>query len=182
MGTNENKPDMETIADIVREMREAAKSTDLFNGEEVGEPLIRGTKVEEWADRIETAAERERNAHTNDIHNALYMATGIPGNAAAMRVALLNVRRIASINICECEGDYSDKKAIEIVDAALSAPARNCDVGTAEEQQARHYAWCRKHGIDGDNKVNCAHPDMSCVLCALRWAQMPYEGKEKSNG
>jgi hypothetical protein len=59
--------------------------------------------------------------------------------------------------------------------AALAEPPRNCDVGTAEEQQARHCAWCRKHGIDGDNKVNCAHPDTSCDLCALRWAQMPYE-------
>lgn len=49
----------ETLAAILAEMRAAAKSTDLFNGEEVGEPLIRGTKVEEWADRIEAAAERK---------------------------------------------------------------------------------------------------------------------------
>lgn len=64
------------------------------------------------------------------------------------------------------------------IDAALAEPVRNCDVGTVEEQQARHCAWCRKHGIDGDNKVNCAHPDMSCILCTLRWAQMPYVEKD----
>ena len=57
---------------------------------------------------------------------------------------------------------------------------RNCDVGTAEEQQARHHAWCCEYGIFGDNKVNCSNPDMRCALCALRWAQMPYEeGGEK---
>ena len=65
-------------------------------------------------------------------------------------------------------------------EAEIVRPRRNCDVGTAEEQQARHCAWCRKHGIDGDNKVNCAHPDMSCDLCTLRWAQMPY--KEAQGG
>ena len=54
-------------------------------------------------------------------------------------------------------------------------PLRNCDVGTAEEQDSRHSNWCRKYGIDGDMEVACAHPDMSCTLCALRWGQMPYE-------
>lgn len=89
-------------------------------------------------------------------------------NAAAMLEALKTVKRYLdgyTVNVPEMRSQ---------VDAALSAPPRNCDVGTAEEQQARHCAWCRKHGIDGDNKVNCAHPDMSCDLCTLRWAQMPY--------
>lgn len=56
----------EPLAAVLAEMRASSLST-----------------VRAWADRIETAVERERNAHTNDIHNALYMATGIPGNAAA---------------------------------------------------------------------------------------------------
>lgn len=69
---------------------------------------------------------------------------------------------------------------IDTVKSALAEPVKNYEVGTAEEQQARHCAWCREHGIDGDNKVNCAHPDISCDLCALRWAQMPYkEGGDK---
>lgn len=58
---------------------------------------------------------------------------------------------------------------------ALAEPVLNCEVGTAEEQRMRHYKWCRKHGLDGDNKANCRHSDMSCSLCVLRWAQMPYE-------
>ena len=57
----------------------------------------------------------------------------------------------------------------------LKKSLRNCDVGTADEQDARHSKWCRKYGIDGDMEVACAHQDMSCTLCALRWAQMPYE-------
>lgn len=73
------------------------------------------------------------------------------------------------------------KRISDKIKDALAAPPRNCDVGTAEEQQARHCAWGRKHGIDGDNKVNCAHPDMSCDLCTLRWSQMPYVEKEGGN-
>ena len=63
----------ETRADILREMREAAKTTDLFNGEEVGEPLIRGGCVEDWADRIEEAVQREHDSFQrvlNSSHDA----------------------------------------------------------------------------------------------------------------
>lgn len=63
---------------------------------------------------------------------------------------------------------------------SLKKSLRNCDLGTAEEQGARHSKWCRKYGIDGDMEVACAHQDMNCTLCALRWAQMPYgEGGAK---
>jgi hypothetical protein len=69
---------------------------------------------------------------------------------------------------------------METIDKIASEPLRNCEVGTAEGQSVRHYEWCRKHGIDGDKEVACAHPDMTCSLCVLRWAQMPYEeGEEK---
>lgn len=70
--------------------------------------------------------------------------------------------------------------ALDKAKAALAEPIRNCDVGTAEEQYARHSKWCCHYDIDGYMEVACAHPDMNCILCALRWAQMPYdEGGEK---
>ena len=59
--------------------------------------------------------------------------------------------------------------------STLSEPVLNCEIGTVEDQKLRHGEWCRKHGIDGDMKVACAHTDMTCALCLLRWAQMPYE-------
>ena len=58
-------------------------------------------------------------------------------------------------------------------EAEIGRPPRNCDVGTAEEQDTRHSKWCRHYGIDGDMEVACASQD--CSLCVLRWAQMPYE-------
>ena len=57
----------------------------------------------------------------------------------------------------------------------LKKSLRNCDVGTAEEQDARHSKWCRSYGIDGTMYVPCARPNMNCSLCALRWSQMPYD-------
>ncbi len=58
----------------------------------------------------------------------------------------------------------------ECARAALSAPPRNCDVGTAEEQASRFIALC--------DSLKC--PSCPCRFgkttdCALNWAQMPYE-------
>ena len=82
-------------------------------------------------DRIDAEAERERNEHTNDIHNALYMATGIPGNAAALREALNLVGHLANDlrNITERDTEVRAdvNEIVDVCRAALAAPARNCD-------------------------------------------------------
>ena len=66
-----------TLDAILAEMRDLAdhRAADA-GGERPAIELLRS-----YADRIEAAAERERNAHTNDIHDALYKATGIPEHA-----------------------------------------------------------------------------------------------------
>lgn len=123
----------ETLAAILAEMRDFCSgwSEDVDVTVKVG--LIYG-----WMCRIEAAAERERNAHTNDIHDALYLATGIPGNTSAMREALEEIYNEAQ-NIC----DYCDEQRIvshradkieRIVNTALAVPARNADrFHTADE-------------------------------------------------
>ena len=50
----------QNIRDVVAEMKQKAKSSPLFDGEEVGEPLIRGSQVCDWADRIEEALGTEK--------------------------------------------------------------------------------------------------------------------------
>lgn len=65
------------------------------------------------------------------------------------------------------------------VDAALSAPLRNCDVGTASQQAQRFAELCASHSKDGARGI-C---DDKCPFygkeygsdCALHWAQLPYE-------
>jgi len=69
--------------------------------------------------------------------------------------------------------------------AALAMPARNCDVGTAEEQWTRFERQCEAHRLPTDHDYcSCScKVDGGCVNeCAIIWAQMPYDGKEKENG
>ena len=92
--------------------------------------------------------------------------------------------------ICE----YRDEPAIvhhranlieRAVNAALSKPPRNCDVGTASQQAQRFAELCTSHSKDGARGI-C---DEKCQFygkeygsdCALVWAQMPYETNEKGN-
>lgn len=65
--------------------------------------------------------------------------------------------------------------------AALAAPPRNCDVGTAEEQEKRFHDFCRaRHLPRMEESRYCAYkcPLEGDTCCELQWAQMPYVEKE----
>lgn len=110
------------------------------------------------------------------------------GSAAAMREALERLDAL-NLNVLKypLDGDSSeiydaDKKPIPLpmwgvatllngakeaqvlARAALSAPARNCDVGTVEEQSARFVAWRYSNPLRAELGWD-----------ALEWAQKPYE-------
>lgn len=175
----------DTTADILAEMRKIGK-LDEKSTDKIPRSLM-GLGLRTYADRIEAAAKRERESVESDalsVGGFVEAERHRPGNAAAMREALMEIRDIClrvGANISPTSKKYQSRECQTIfacfrkTAAALAAPPRNCDVGTAEEQETRHCAWCHDHGVEGDNKVNCAHPDTSCDLCALRWAQMPYE-------
>lgn len=59
----------------------------------------------------------------------------------------------------------------EMTKSALSAPLRNCDVGTVEEQDARFVTWRYSKPIRTELGLN-----------ALEWAQMPYEADAEKKG
>ena len=143
-------------ADTVREIAQEMLNTSMQD--------ITAERINGWAMRLAEACEQP----VTDCNQL--------GNAAAMREALSEISNLADAL------DIDNPNVVAILDQcrdALAEPERNCDVGTAEEQGARHSKWCRKYGIDGDMEVACAHQDMSCTLCALRWAQMPYESEVK---
>ena len=113
-----------------------------------------------------------------------------PGNAAAMREALEKIANMGE------EIDYQLGSSDETVYAfrherslaynisecartALSAPPRNCDVGTAEEQAERFKTFCYIYPL---NCAGCPLKDSGITHneCAIFWTQMPYEeGGEK---
>lgn len=97
------------------------------------------------------------------------------GNMAAMREALEHasyfLRRHHTGAVYAPDGEtliYCEDVA-KIVDAALSAPPRNCDVGTADEQMKR------QHDTMCNTTKACPDSDWSCRKCFAEWAQMPYE-------
>ena len=106
------------------------------------------------------------------------------GNAAAIREALENIAGYAETARCHTEDahvlgylEQIEKWAKE----ALSAPARQCDVGTALEQALRFHDFCvgNSSGINGMCKPTC--PCIDCFdkcQCLAKWAQMPYEAQE----
>ena len=97
------------------------------------------------------------------------------GNAAKMREAFAKISDYAKAAACHTEDSHllGYLKQIERwSEAALSAPPRNCDVGTVEEQVERFQWFCDTRPCDGctlKNKVN------ETLDCAIHWAQMPYE-------
>lgn len=158
----------ETIADIIAEMRrrsdEAYKGS--FNYAECQENQIEYDEASEWADRFEAAHRRER------------------GDCAKLREALDESRRIASdLGGCRLNDYWKLNEIVRVCEAALSAPPRNCDVGTAQEQDERFHRFCVKHHTG--SCAGCHNPVGDYTVangvreCALVWAQMPYEGGDK---
>jgi len=108
------------------------------------------------------------------------------GNAAAMRRTLLRFLVWAQQDLWEhawygqSSGNYKQllDAMVKEISEALSAPPRQCDVGTAEEQAERMDMFCKshKHGFDGLKCYACENCKFISVdRCELAWAQMPYE-------
>ena len=76
----------------------------------------------------------------------------------------------------ENESDLADD-----VWEVLQGIPRNCDIGTIDNQIARHYRYCSCRLGDGDDPHCCGH--ISCSECVLRWAQKEYkeEGNEQTD-
>ena len=64
--------------------------------------------------------------------------------------------------------------------AALSEPARQCDVGTAEEQSVRYGEFCQRECLSCDKRISChIRGEAYRMKCMMEWAQAPYaEGRK----
>lgn len=88
---------------------------------------------------------------------------------------------------CICKSawfmDANFGETVEVMEAgsaicqALSTPPRNCDVGTADEQEERFKNFCLSYyepcNVDGE----CWRCPLfkSKIRCPIAWGQMPYE-------
>lgn len=109
------------------------------------------------------------------------------GNGAKMREALEALSSWAKVVINNPKDATAIECAVfikETIKAALAAPPRNCDVGTAEEQTERmHENYCSHHEcyvIPTDAEPYGCPLYEQGVDCRLKWARMPYkEGGKK---
>lgn len=89
------------------------------------------------------------------------------GNAAAMYAALKEMHALLVSGVYD--GAMDCHEALKIVEKALSAPPRNCDVGTAEEQDKRYAEFC------GSTRCGrCPLYGSDIQYCEIAWGQIPY--------
>lgn len=151
----------ETVADIIAEMRarenldggDMVDNFDINIGEYGGWDALMLIKA--YADRFDAAHKREMEA---------------VGNAAKLREALKLYDRIIQDRtlICDCDVVYG---ARTLARAALAAPPRNCDVGSAEEQAKRLHRFC----ISQDCVTCPCNLGKADGRCEFAWMQMPYK-------
>ena len=197
----------ETISDICAEMRD--RSDTVIDGRVITERnLVPQEAVDDWADRIEAAEKRKRASLEDALANCKQYAQKIerenedgetrldaeeiiatvdnefagirperaPGNAAAMRAALEESRKFLLTN----KHGYFESRLIPQIDAALSAPARNCDkygIDDIKEMDADFGVFCQQYGAkDGKNCVGCPIKPMDNLCCHSAWMLLTEKG------
>ena len=96
-------------------------------------------------------------------------------NIKAMRDALNEIRSRLSYLYGHIDGTFDPpalKEIYEIAGTALTAPPRNCDVGTPEDQHNRFMRFC-------DSKSMGYCWGRGCRKCMAQWGQIPYEGENE---
>jgi len=168
-----------TIADIIAEKRELADALESATSRDrTAEQQETIDDLRTDANRIEAAwrlerEELERYATSKMLDGATIVDNR--GNAAAVREAL--------VVLTDKVLDYLHKGLIQLplplenatakARAALTLPPRQCDIGTAEEQEERYLKLKREHV---DRMARCPAVGHSFFFPdSLYWAQMPYE-------
>ena len=173
-----------TILRVFADRIEAATERERRNYQRLHECFWEPSATQSVVRQMLDAADDLRSAYPKESDDLEYFANALikcaktaavdaPGNTAALRAALRIIWDDAR-KPCKL-----DRAAVSrICKDALSAPPRNCDVGTAEEQyrrfrdvcdskDARQCSCCELRGL---NSLNCSRDK-----CFARWAQMPYE-------
>lgn len=188
----------ETVADVVAEMRIPEVARCVAAMTDAGAVMSYLGAV---ADRIYAAHIRELQAEQEVAEDALFKldeAERRAGNAAAIREVLEDmVKHDDRMTGCDvflfghtsCNGKttagecHFKSHCARVFRAmeALSAPPRNCDVGTAEEQNERYKRFCSSHYRPNDIDAQC--DGCPCVSerfdCELEWGQLPYEAAQE---
>ena len=140
-------------------------------------------------DRLDAAWKREQDPAPKSLAPTTF------GNAAALREALVWLQKTGgrtpeggwmciTLKMTQKDGmPYPIEVppyAEDVINDALSAPPRNCDVGTAEEQSDRFANFCNSFRRCSDCPVKSLWNFDSAhnPSCGVLWEQMPYEAEK----
>ena len=119
---------------------------------------------------LESSEESGGAAHSREIDalksSAAPAPSGAIGNCAKMLEALKQILALA-----KTKGLFEIQALAE---TALAEPARNCDVGTEEEQICRHV---QESGLECNLETPCHNRAMECRKCFAKWSQLPYKSE-----
>lgn len=91
-----------------------------------------------------------------------------------LREALTKILNLTNSLDEDCAVDPVEIR--DIAKAALAEPVKNCEVGTAEEQEVRFRNYCWNHSSrDKNMECQCPIDAEGKAGCKLTWAQLPYE-------
>ena len=180
----------ETIADIADEIRCAVE----LMGDEMPYTVSART-MRRVADRLKAAWEREReelDKRISDLEayaklwtdradelrlkcDEFYAKAKPVGNAAAMRDAFHVLKEM--FRDIDLAHDTLEKEIYELANAALSAPARNCDLkecSTDEGIILAHESFCESWHDDGKSCAECPYnPRSPMMTCREKWLLSP---------
>ena len=99
------------------------------------------------------------------------------GDMKAMREALVAIKEVNDTRPHDAKGYEIN----DIITKALSESPRQCDVGTAKEQEERWFRFCQQNHnpfstdtcLTCDARANAR--ECGCETCGVSWAQMPYK-------
>ena len=134
-----------------------------------------------WPDENKALAE----ANAEHIVEAVNAHERLVEENARLREALEKITKILSTDNMPF-GVRAHVEMTNLAKAALSAPPRNCDVGTPLEQAERFKAFClprvgkccEASSCPAKHKIN----QIGIQYCQLVWAQLPYEAPAAQEG
>ena len=171
--TADEEPRVYKTDKVSEEMREFAedikRSTDGISPD-VASHLC--AVIRNFAAKYDMAAEDEASSYQHTIR----ILNGAVGNAAAMREALVLCSRIIGANGIRGNVFLADiEKAHEAITAALSLPARNCDLysDAREALKAHEEAFNESNFHHGECKLGCPDCDDYAIRCEIKWLFAP---------
>ena len=191
---NENEK-RETLADIVAEMRRGTKLPGYWRSCDLNKIL------ECHADRIEAAWKREKAEAEADalaVGGTVEASRNKPvGNAAKMREAV--VALLDALDSLGCDEstatlaafvpDMADSSArclaaFRKANAAISAPARNCDIYSDAREAFKAYeeAFNESNFHHGECKLGCPDCDDYAIRCEIKWLFAPAAEEGEGDG